>query len=124
MLNTFLIPEQVAEANGEGQPLELGEAAGQKFLLTLNVTRIIEQESLDVFVWGSEDGANWGTKPLAAFPQKFYVGTHQLILDLGEQPAIKSLRGKWAVNRWGKGDSVPRFTFSVAVQQLAGEAAA
>ena len=124
MLSAFLIPEQVLEANGEGQPLELGEAGGQKFLLTLKITRIIEQQSVDVVFGGSEDGVTWEAKPLAAFPQKFYVGTHQLILDLSERVAVKFLRGKWIVNRWGKGHLTPRFTFSVAIQQLAGEAAA
>ena len=124
MLDTFLIAEQTVEAKGEGPPLELGDAAGQKFLLTLNITRIIEQESLDVSIWGSADGANWGAKQLTAFPQKFYAGTHQLVLDLTQQPASKWVRGKWAVNRWGKGHPTPRFTFSVAIQQLAGKAAA
>ena len=124
MLNTFLIPEQAVEANGEGQPLELGDAAGGKLLLTLNITRIIEQQSLDVAVGGSEDGVNWDAKPVTAFPQKFYVGTHQLILDLTEHAAIKFLRGNWTVSRWGKGNLTPRFTFSVSIQQLAGEVAA
>ena len=124
MLSTFLIPEQVVEDKGEGQPLELGDPAVRKFLLTLSITRIIEQESLDVSVWGSEDGITWEAKPLAAFPQKFYMGTHQLILDLNEQAAIKFLRGKWTASRWGKGHLTPRFTFSVAIQPLAGEAAA
>ncbi len=124
MRNTFLIPEQVVEAKGEGQPLELGATAGRSFLLTLSITRVIEQESLDVSVWGSEDGITWEAKPLAAFPQKFYAGTHQLILDLSEQAAIKFLRGKWTASRWGKGHLTPRFTFSVAIQPLSGEAAA
>ncbi len=124
MLDTFLVPEQAVEANGEGPPLELGAAAGQKYLLTLRITRIIEQESLDVSLWGSEDGANWGTAPLIAFPQKFYAGTHQLLLDLAEQPAVKFLRAQWKVNRWGKGQPTPHFTFSVAIQQLTAKAAA
>ncbi len=124
MVEAFLVAEQTVEANGDGPPLELREAAGQKFLLTLNITRIIEQESLDVSVWGSAEGAEWGSKPLTAFPQKFYAGTHQLALDLSEQAGIKFLRAKWVVNRWGKGHPAPRFTFSVAIQQLAGRAAA
>lgn len=124
MLETFLIPEQTVEAKGEGAPLALGAAAGQRFLLTLNITRIIEQESLNVSVWGSEDGANWGTSPAAACPQKFYTGTHQLVLDLTEKPAIRFLRGKWEVNRWGRGQTKPVFTFSLAIQKLEGQAIA
>ena len=124
MLNTFLIPEQTVEVNGEGPRLELGATVGQKFLITLSITRVLEQESLDVSIWGSEDGANWGTKPLIGFPQKFYAGTHQLILDLTDKAAIQFLRGRWEMNRWGKGRPVPRFTFSVSIQQLAAQAAA
>jgi len=41
-------------------------------LLTLAITNIIEQESLDVSIFGSADGATWDPKPVAAFPQKFY----------------------------------------------------
>ena len=124
MLDTPLIPEQTVEAGSAGPELELGEAAGKKFFLTLNITRVIEQESLDVSVWGSEDKVNWGQKPVAAFPQKFYAGTHQILLDLSPHPEIKYLRGKWDTNRWGKGQLTPRFTFSLHIRQLAGEAAA
>lgn len=123
MLDTLLVPEQTVEANGEGPPLELGAAAGQKLLLILRINRIIEQESLDVSIWGSEDGANWGTAALAAFPQKFYVGTHQLLFDLRERSQVKLLRAQWKVNRWGKGHPKPHFTFSVAIQQLSAAAA-
>ena len=124
MLDTQLILEQTVEAAGNGPEIELGDAAGKKFLLTLSITRIIEQESLDVSVWGSEDKANWGQKALAAFPQKFYSGAHRIVLDLSEHPEVKFLRGKWEVNRWGRGDLKPRFTFSVHIRQAADEAAA
>ena len=42
--------------------------------MTLAITKIIEQESLDLSIFGSADGATWGAKPIAAFPQKFYCG--------------------------------------------------
>ena len=124
MLDAQLISEQTVEAGGSGPDIELGEAAGKKFFLTLTITRIIEQQSLDVSVWGSPDKVNWGQKPLAAFPQKFYAGAHQILLDLGENPEVKYLRAKWKTNRWGKGAPTPRFTFSLDIRQLAGEAAA
>ncbi len=124
MLDTQLIPEQSVEAGGTGPEMELGDAAGKKFFLTLNIIRIVEQESLDVSVWGSEDKVNWGQKPLAALPQKFYAGTHQILLDLSEHPEIKYLRAKWGTNRWGRGALTPRFTFSVHIRQLADAAVA
>ena len=117
MLDAFLVPEITVEANGEGEPTALGENAAKTFLLTLAITRILEQQSLDVSVWGSADGADWGAKPLSAFPQKFYQGVSQLLLDLREKPEIKFLRAKWSVNRWGVGHPKPRFSFLLKIQE-------
>jgi hypothetical protein len=89
--------------------VELGELASPLVLLTLGITRIIEQESLDLSIWGSADGNDWGTKPLVAFPQKFYCGTYQLLLDLAERPDVKYIRTKWQCNRWGRGGPKPLF---------------
>lgn len=124
LLDAFLVPEITVEANGESEPVALCESAGKTFLLTLAMTRIIEQESLDVSVWGSADGMDWGAKPLIAFPQKFYQGVYQLLMDLREKPEIKFLRAKWTVNRWGVGSTKPRFSFLVKMQEqvLAGVA--
>jgi hypothetical protein len=123
MLDTFLIPEQTIEKNGEGAPLELGDEAGQNFLLTLRITRVIEQESLEVSVWGSEDGTTFATR-LAAFPQEFYTGIRQLPLDLTGQPSVRSIRAKWLVNRWGRGKAGATFTTSLAIQETRGQATA
>ena len=124
MLDGFLVPEIAVESNGEREPMALGENAGKTFLLTLAITRILEQQSLDVSIWGSADGTDWGTKPLLAFPQKFYQGVSQLLIDLREKPKIKFLRTKWTVNRWGVGPTKPRFSFLVKIQEqtLAGAA--
>lgn len=124
MLETLLIPEQTVEAKGEGAAIPLGDAAGQRFLASLEITRVIEQESLGISVWGSEDGTNWGTAPIATFPQKFYTGAHQLMLDLSDRPAVKFLRAKWEVNRWGRGQAKPLFTFTVSLHQFEGRVTA
>ncbi len=124
MLDAKLIPEQSVEAAGNGPEVELGSAAGKKLLLTLRITRQMEQESLDVSVFGSEDGTTWGPKALVAFPQKFYAGEFQILLDLTEHAAVKHIRGAWTLGRWGRGRPTPRFTFSLAARELAGEAAA
>ncbi|OFW27533.1 MAG: hypothetical protein A3J28_12055 [Acidobacteria bacterium RIFCSPLOWO2_12_FULL_60_22] len=119
MLDAFVVPEITVEANGEGEPIELGEGAGKAFLLTLAVTRIVEQEALDVSIWGSADGKEWGAKPLTAFPQKFYQGVYQLWMELREKPEVKFLKAKWVVNRWGVGQTKPRFSFLVKIQEQA-----
>ena len=119
MLDGFLVPEITVEANGEGEPVAVGDASGKTLLLTLAVTRILEQQSLDVSVWGSPDGQQWDAKPLIAFPQKFYQGVSQLLLDLRDAPDTKFLRSKWTVNRWGVGDPKPRFSFLLKIQEQA-----
>jgi hypothetical protein len=110
MLPVFLIPETTLREAGSGLKLSLGENCGGALTLTLGITRIIEQECLDVSIWGSADGSFWGSKPIIAFPQKFYCGTYQVKLDLSERPEIRHLQARWQVNRWAKGDPTPLFT--------------
>ena len=118
MLPAFLLPETNIRGAGDGPVLDLGETDAELLVLTLGITRIIEQESLDVSIWGSADGNEWGTKPLVSFPQKFYCGTYQVLLDLSAKPGTRYLRVKYAAQRWGKGDSKPLFTFYVFAQEL------
>lgn len=118
MLPVFLLPETTIREAGAGPEVDLGDAAGGLVLLTLGVTRIIEQESLDVSIWGSADGKDWGTKPLVAFPQKFYCGTYQILLDLTGKPEVRYLRVKYQAQRWGKGELKPLFGAYVFAQDL------
>jgi hypothetical protein len=118
MLPGFLLPETTIREAGNGSELDLGDSRGLVLLLTLGITRIIEQQSLDVAVWGSSDGKDWGVKPLVGFPQKFYCGTYQILLDLAPHPDIRYLRVKWTAQRWGKGDSKPLFGFYVFAQEI------
>jgi len=118
MLPGFLVPETTIREAGSSSELEIGNSQSGFILLTLGITRIIEQESLDVSIWGSEDGNEWGTKPLLAFPQKFYCGTYQILLDLTKYPSVKRLRVKWSAQRWGKGDSKPLFGLYVFAQEM------
>ena len=124
MLDLTLIPEQAVEANGAGPEIDLGDAAGKRFLLHLRITRILEQEALDVSIFGSEDKTTWGAKAIVAFPQKFYAGDTQILLDLTGHPGVKHLRGAWTLGRWGRGRPTPRFSFSLQIRELAAEAAA
>ena len=118
MLPVFLLPETTVREAGNGSDLDLGESQGRTVLLTLGITRIIEQESLDVSILGSADGNEWGTKALIRFPQKFYCGTYQILLDLTQHPGVKFVRVKWNAQRWGKGDTKPLFGFYVFAQEM------
>ena len=123
MLPQFLLPETTVREAGTSPETSLGETGGT-LILTLGITRIIEQESIDVSIWGSSDGTDWGAKPLVAFPQKFYCGAYQVSLDLSDRPDVKFLRAKWQVNRWGKGDPKPLFTVYLFVQAMQSQIAA
>jgi hypothetical protein len=118
MLPAFLLQETTIRGAGTGPEMRLDEKQGGMLVLTLGITRIIEQQSLDVSVWGSPDGKEWGAKPLLSFPQKFYCGTYQVVLDLSERPDIAYLRVQWQTNRWGKGDPKPLFTAYLFAQEL------
>jgi hypothetical protein len=109
MLPNFLLPEQDVRQNGAGPSIDIADAAGGTFTITLGISRIKEQESLDLCVKGSADGATWSDKPIAAFPQKFYCGIYSLVLDLSDNPDVRYLRVEWKVNRWGRGEPTPLF---------------
>jgi hypothetical protein len=119
MLPVFLVPETTVGEEGHGPEVDLGPSRGKSLLLTLGITRIIEQESLDVSVWGSADQTSWGTKPLVSFPQKFYCGTYQIQLDLSPDPEIKYVRVHWKTSRWGRGEPNPLFGFYLFAEETA-----
>jgi len=119
MIDTFLVPEKtVVNAKGDGPAVDVSIAANRVFLLILNITNIIEQESLDVSIFGSADGAAWSPKPIATFPQKFYRAQHPMLLDVIAHPEIKFVRAHWEVNRWGRGTETPMFEFHVSMREV------
>ena len=72
MIDASLIKGKiVATCKGDGPAIDLSDASNRVFLVTLEITKIIEQESLDISVYGSPDGETWGAKSLAAFPRNF-----------------------------------------------------
>jgi hypothetical protein len=118
----ILVPAKtIATAKGDGPTIDVRSASDRIFLVTLAITRIIEQESLDVSIFGSPDGAGWGAKPLAAFPQEFYCGESPLLLDLTAHPDVKFLRAHWEVARWGRGVETPMFEFGVSMKEVPAE---
>ncbi|MFQ5927082.1 MAG: hypothetical protein ACE5MH_06565, partial [Terriglobia bacterium] len=86
------------------------------FVCRLIIHEVIEQESLDISLWGSPDGSTWGSQPILKLPQRFYTGTTQIVLDLRERPEVKFMRVRWDVNRWGRGQPVPRFKFDLRLE--------
>ena len=114
----FLLSETTVSENGDGPAVAIGDRSGSSVVLTLGILDIVEQESLDVAIRGSVGGEDWEAKPLCAFPQKFYKGTSQILLDLSAHPEVKFLRVEWRVDRWGVGSQTPMFKIYVAAETL------
>ena len=118
MIDTSLVSAQTVSAKGDGPAVDVSGAASRVFLVTLAITKIIEQESLDLSIYDSVDGATWGAKSIAAFPQKFYCEESPLLLDLTAHPDVKLVRAHWEVARWGRGTETPMFEFGVALKEI------
>jgi len=119
MIDTILVTEKtVVSVKGDGSAVDLGGASGRVFLLTLDITKIVEQEALDLSVYGSVDGTTWGAKPLVSYPQKFYCSQSPLLLDLTAHPEVKFVRAHWDVARWGRGVETPMFEFGVRLKEI------
>jgi|SRR5215831_4124048 len=108
----------VVTTKGDGPTVEVSSAAARVFLATLSITKIIEQESLDVSIFGSPDGATWEPKSIAAFRQEFYTGEAPLLLDLSAHPNVRFIRAHWEVARWGRGTETPMFEFGVTLREV------
>ena len=88
--------------NGDGEALNIDSSQTRTFLCSMDITEQIEQESVDVSIWGSVDGQDWGKMPLLKMPQRFYRGDTRQVLDLSTKPEIRFLRAKWELTRWGR----------------------
>ena len=119
MIDASLVQRKiVATCKGDGPAVDLSDATSRVFLVTLEITKIIEQESLDISFYGSPDGATWGAKSITAFPQKFYCGEFPLLLDLTSHSDVKFVRLHWEVARWGRGTETPMFEFDVRLKEV------
>lgn len=113
----YLVPRGTrVEANGDGEAFEVSPAGPRLFVIRLEITEVIEQESLELSLWGSANGQDWGSMPLLKFPQRFYRGSTQMVLDLSARPEVNFIHARWEVNRWGRGVPVPRFQFHVTAR--------
>src|SRR5713101_7692742 len=114
-----LIPAETRlNSNGEGAAFDISASSTRTFLCRLTVTDQIEQESLDVSVWGSADGETWTKKPLLMLPQQFYRGTTKMVLDLSLRPEIKFIRARWELFRWGRVAPMPMFVAGLELNEI------
>src|SRR3979411_1709041 len=118
-LQLQLIPADTRmEASTDGASFNISESATRTFLCRLTVTDQIEQESLDVSIWGSADGETWTKKPLLKLPQQFYRGTTQMSLALSLSPETKFIRARWELFRWGRVAPPPMFVAGLELAEI------
>jgi hypothetical protein len=118
-LTFSLIPAATKlEANGDGSLFDVSASNTRTFLCQLIVSEQLEQESLDVSIWASADGQNFGKRPLLKIPQQFYSGTTKMVLDISARPEVKFLRAKWELNRWGRVAPTPMFVAALELTEI------
>ncbi|HEY2118917.1 MAG TPA: hypothetical protein VGH37_07010 [Candidatus Acidoferrum sp.] len=118
-LEIQLIPANTKlESNADGEPFDISETTTRTFFCVLTIADQIEQESLDVSIWGSTDGQDFGKKPLLKLPQQFYQGTCKMVLDVSTRPEVKFLRAGWELNRWGRVAPQPMFVAGLTLEEI------
>ena len=105
-------------ANGEGQSFEISPSQTRTFLCSMEITDQMEQESVDISVWGSADGQDWGKMPLLKMPQRFYRGETRQVLDLSLKPEIRFIRAKYDLTRWGRVAPHPMFVLGFRASEI------
>lgn len=122
MFDTYLIsPKTAVTSKGDSAVVDIGAAANRSFLLQLEITGVVEQEALDIFLYGGPDEAGIGKTPLATLPQQFYAGSFPFLVNLTELPQINALRVHWEVSRWGRGPETPWFELGLRVTEVSPE---
>lgn len=114
-----LIPgDTKVEENGDGEKVDISTSATRTFFCFMVVSDQIEQESIDVSIWGSTDGESWGAHPILKLPQRFYKGETRAVLELVLVPEVKFIRARWELNRWGRVAPLPMFRVGLHLQEV------
>jgi len=118
MIDTVLVAAKtVVSSKGDGPALDVSGAASRVFLLTLEITNIIEQESFELSIFSSADGAAWDAKPLVTYPQEFYRGEYPLLLDSGA--SRREVRARpLGSSALGRGVETPMFEFGLQLKEI------
>ena len=114
-----LIPQgTLVQENGHGEAVDIRSSATRTFYCVLYIREQIEQESVDVSIWGSADGENWGTHPVLKLPQQFYRGETRAVLELTLVPEVNFIRAGWELNRWGRVAPLPMFVLGLHLAEI------
>jgi hypothetical protein len=114
-----LIPQGTrVQENGHGEAVDVRASATRTFFCVMLILDQIEQESVDVAIWGSADGESWGMHPLLKLPQQFYKGETRAVLDLTVVPDVNFIRAAWELNRWGRVAPLPMFVLGLHLAEV------
>ena len=114
----LMAPDTLLQENGAGEAMDVSAAATRTFLCIMFISDQIEQESIDISIWGSADGQDWGTKPILKLPQRFYRGETRAVLELVFRPEVKWIRAQWELNRWGRVAPLPMFRVGLHLAEV------
>jgi hypothetical protein len=114
----LIAPATLLQENGHGEAVDVRASATRTFYCSMLIREQIEQESVDVAIWGSADGENWGTHPLLKLPQQFYRGETRAVLELVLVPEINFIRAGWELNRWGRVAPSPMFVLGLHLTEV------
>ena len=115
----YLIPKDtLVKENGNGAPVDIRASHTRTFFCVMNITDQIEQESVDLSIWGSADGENWGTHPILKLPQQFYRGETRAVLELRLVPEVNFIRAGLELNRWGRVAPLPMFVLGLHLTEI------
>jgi hypothetical protein len=117
-MSLYLLPETETRHPGAGPAIET-ETDVADAVVTLGITQAHERVGLEVSIWGSPDGEDWGAKPLLVFPAKSYCGRYTIPLNLA---GVRKVRAAWKMQHWTRNRDAP-FGFYVELT-AAGRAAA
>jgi hypothetical protein len=111
-------PDTLVEASGNGATADVSGSATRTFFCVMVIVDQIEQESIDISIWGSADGEAWGTHPILKLPQRFYRGETRAVLELALRPDVKFVRARWDLNRWGRVAPMPMFRVGLRLTEV------
>jgi hypothetical protein len=114
-----LIPQAtLLQEDGSSAAVDIRDSATRTFFCVMMINDQIEQESVDVNIWGSADGENWGTHPILKLPQQFYRGETRAVLELALVPEVNFIRAGWELKRWGRVAPLPMFMLGLHLVEI------
>ncbi len=111
-------PGTLLQESSHGENVDIRSSSTRTFYCTMVIRDQIEQESVDVSIWGSADGENWGTHPILKLPQQFYRGETRAVLELTLVPEVNFIRAGWELNRWGRVAPLPMFVLGLHLAEI------